>query len=120
MNNKGITLTALIITIVLMLILIGVTVAGIFPDITKVVSSSEREKEIARAAAVEEARDEWLVDLQYAEVLGVSAKELETLTQELKEQNIITEEEKSEIDLTGKITIADKIIIFDTTTEEEI
>ena len=115
MKNKGITIVALIVTIILMLILAGVMAVGVFPSLTTMISKSEREKEIARAEAVKEAKEEWIVDLQYAKELGYTGKSIVKLTEELIAQNLITDEEAEEIKLTWQVTIADRTIIFDDT-----
>lgn len=110
-RQKGITLIALIITIIVMLILVGVTVTtaingGLF-------KKAKEGKEGTRAEGIITKRDLWKVDkIAYNYAKGEKAQTLSEVLEELYQQSLITAEEKTTIENTGKITIAEKTIVF--------
>lgn len=110
-RENGITLIALIITIIVMLILVGVTVnvalnGGLF-DTTKKAAIE------TRAAEVDEKATEWKALRETDKYSGTTnAKPLEELLNELESQKLLTAEEKEEVLATGQVTIGSRIIVF--------
>ena len=113
-NNRGITLIALVITIIVLLILAGISITMLSGDngvLTKVTESREE----TRGGAVQEQRDLWKLEQtsdQYAKTQ--SAKSLATLLQELgpNGQKLLTVDEINTINETGQVTIGRKRIVF--------
>lgn len=109
-NKKGITLIALVVTIVVLLILAGVSVS-VVADKNGIIQNSQETKEQTRAAMVEKERDLWKLEGQIYQ--SDSEKEtLEKVLERLEKENTITKEEKQAILETGEVTIAGKNIIF--------
>lgn len=109
-NKKGITLIALVVTIVVLLILAGVSVS-VVTDKNGIIQNSQETKEQTRAAMVEKERDLWKLEGQIYQ--SDSEKEtLEKVLERLEKENTITKEEKQAILETGEVTIAGKAIIF--------
>lgn len=109
-NKKGITLIALVVTIVVLLILAGVSVS-VVTDKNGIIQNSQETKEQTRAAMVEKERDLWKLEGQIYQ--SDSEKEtLEKVLERLEKENTITKEEKQAILETGEVTIAGKTIIF--------
>lgn len=109
-NKKGITLIALVVTIVVLLILAGVSVS-VVADKNGIIQNSQETKEQTRAAMVEKERDLWKLEGEIYQ--SDSEKEtLEKVLERLEKENTITKEEKQAILETGEVTIAGKTIIF--------
>ena len=109
-NKKGITLIALVVSIVVLLILAGVSVS-VVADKNGIIQNSQETKEQTRAAMVEKERDLWKLEGQIYQ--SDSEKEtLEKVLERLEKENTITKEEKQAILETGEVTIAGKTIIF--------
>lgn len=109
-NKKGITLIALVVTIVVLLILAGVSVS-VVADKNGIIQNSQETKEQTRAAMFEKERDLWKLEGQIYQ--SDSEKEtLEKVLERLEKENTITKEEKQAILETGEVTIAGKTIIF--------
>lgn len=109
-NKKGITLIALVVTIVVLLILAGVSVS-VVADKNGIIQNSQETKEQTRAAMVEKERDLWKLEGQiYQNDSG--KRTLEEVLEKLEKEKAITEKEKQEILETGEVTIAGKNIIF--------
>lgn len=109
-NKKGITLIALVVTIVVLLILAGVSVS-VVTDKNGIIQNSQETKEQTRAAMVEKERDLWKLEGQIYQ--SDSEKEtLEKVLERLEKENTIAKEEKQAILETGEVTIAGKTIIF--------
>ncbi len=95
--QKGITLIALVITIIVLLILAGVSIATLTGDngiLTKASNASEE----TRGASVEEAVELWKTEHEinnYGSSIG--AQDLKKLVDDLMEQKLLTEEEKDKI-----------------------
>lgn len=103
-NKKGITLIALVVTIVVLLILAGVSVS-VVADKNGIIQNSQETKEQTRAAMVEKERDLWKLEGQIYQ--SDSEKEtLEKVLERLEKENTITKEEKQAILETGEVTIA--------------
>ena len=86
-TNSGITLIALVITIIVLLILAGVTIATLMGDNGILTKANEADIE-TRAATVEERKNLWKTEQKANNYLG------EDLTQELVELLDDLEEEK--------------------------
>lgn len=86
-NAKGITIIALVITIIVLLILAGVSIGTLTGD-DGIVTQTQTAAEESRGSSVEEARDLWLIDLEAGK-----EKSLEELLQELKEQDLLDDDE---------------------------
>lgn len=112
-GKKGITLIALVVTIVVLLILAGITISLVFSE-TGIITKAKLAKEETRGAAVEEARDMWELDKSLTQYVGGSSQSLDELLNNLEEQKTITAEEKTQIKETGSVTIGSRTITFNT------
>ena len=112
-EKRGITLIALVVTIVVLLILAGITISLVFSE-NGVVTKAKEAKEETRGAAVEEARDMWELDKSLTEYVGGSSQSLDELLDSLESQKQITAEEKAQIKETGSVTIGSRTITFNT------
>lgn len=111
-NEKAITLIALVITIIVLLILAGVSIATLTGD-NGILTQAKIAKEETRGGAVQEAKDLWEINKESDEISGTSTSQtLDELLADLKKQNQLTDEEISTIKETGKVTIGSKTIIF--------
>lgn len=119
-EEKGITLIALVITIIVLLILAGVTIATLTGD-NGILTQAGKAKEETRGASVEEAKDLWKINQKadnYTE--NGTAETLEELINNLVNQKLLTEDEKDQIlgndskgiEATYKVTIGSRLIIF--------
>ena len=114
-NNNGITLIALVITIIVLLILAGVTIATLTGENGILTRASEADME-TRGAAVEEEKNLWEANKianKYA------TGDVETLAELLERigpngSKLLTQEEIDEINETGKTTIGSRTIEFGT------
>ncbi len=104
-EKKGITLIALVVTIVVLLILAGITISLVFSE-NGVVTKAKLAKE--------ETRDMWELDKSLTQYVGGSSQSLDELLNNLEEQKTITAEEKAEIKETGSVTIGSRTITFNT------
>ena len=112
-GKRGITLIALVVTIIVLLILAGITISLVFSE-NGVVTKAKEAKEETRGAAVEEARDMWELDKSLTEYVGGSSQSLDELLDSLESQKQITAEEKAQIKETGSVTIGSRTITFNT------
>ena len=106
-NTRGITLIALVITIIVLLILAGVTIAALNGD-NGILTQTSNAKMETRGANVEEAKNLWLMEKKLN-----SAKSLDDVLEELREQGLLTDDEVIEIKRRGKIKIGSRTIIFE-------
>ena len=122
-RERGITLIALVITIIVLLILAGVSISLVLGDngvLTKATGAIVEN----RAAAVEEERDMWKADQEISNIVEGSspAETLEDLLERLgpNGQNILMEDEidriignaSKGIRATGQVTIGSRTIVF--------
>ena len=120
-NKKGITLIALVITIIVLLILAGVSIATLTGE-NGILTQANNSKVETRGAAVQEERDLWVADKEASKYSNGSAETLEQLINRLVEQNLLTEDEKDlilgndekGIEATGQVTIGSRTIVFGT------
>ena len=111
-REKGITLIALVITIIVLLILAGVTIATLTGD-NGILKKSNDAKEETRGASVEEAVELWKINKKtekYSE--GGTSQGLQELLDDLEKQKLITEKERETINDVGQITIGSRTIQF--------
>lgn len=110
--NQGITLIALVITIIVLLILAAISVATLTGE-NGIVTKATTAKEETRGGAVEEAKDLWKTEKEADNYdTNQTAKTLDGVLAELKEQKLLTDEEVATIKETGKVTIGSREIIF--------
>ena len=117
--NKGITLIALVITIIVILILAGVTITTLTGD-NGILTKATEAKEETRAGAVEEAKELWKIEKQANNKTNGST-EIQTVDElllNLKKQNLLTDKELEIIKETGEVKIGKRIIIFKLTLVE--
>ncbi len=96
-KTKGITLIALIITIIVLLILAGVSIATLTGE-NGILTRASKATDENRAASVEEAVDLWKINYQtnkYA--TSENIEDIKELVNDLVEQKLLTENEKDEI-----------------------
>lgn len=114
-KEKGITLVALIATVIIMLILLTVTVT-ISINNGGLIGKSRQAKEEARALEVDKAKELWLMGVEEDEEDEVNEeyKTLDELLKELKEKELLTDEEIDKINSSEKksITIGGRTITF--------
>ena len=119
-KNKGITLVALVITIIVLLILAGITITGIIGD-NGILTRATVAKENTRGASVEEARDLWKQNKKIDKSTGEwTSQSLAELIYDLVEKKLLTEEEmdiilgneEKNIEAQYAITIGNRTINF--------
>ncbi len=113
-ENKtlGITLVALVITIIILLILAGISISALTN--TGIFQKAKEAKENNRIASIEEQINLWLLNNEM-DSYGNSKdfKDLEDFTSDLVNNNLVTEKERQEVLTTGQITLNGKSIIFE-------
>ncbi len=111
-QNKGITLIALVITIIVLLILAAVTINTLTGENGIITRASDAEVE-TRAATVEERKNLWKTEKQTDDYIGEDTSQtLEELLDDLEEEELITAEERTQIEETGHVVIGNKDISF--------
>ncbi len=110
-ENKGITIVALVITIVIMLILLGVTVTVVIKG--DLIDTAKESNDETRYAQVLEQKEMWESEKLATDRFGAQAETLEEFVERLKKEKILTEEEGKQILELGFVTIAKKDILFD-------
>ena len=111
-NLKGITLVALVITIVILLILAGISISvitqtGLFEKVIQA-------KENNRIASIEEQLNLWHINNEvdsYED--NKNFKDIDDFTSDLVNENLLSEKERQEILTTGQITLNEKNIVFE-------
>lgn len=115
--QKGVTLIALIITIIVLLILAGITISFIMGDNGILNQATDASIE-TRAASVEERKDLWKAEQQTDKYTDeTTAKELEDLLNDLVEEKLLTDEEKQTVLNTEdhSVKIGSRNIVFGNT-----
>ena len=111
-RNKGITLIALVITIIVLLILATVSIATLTGE-NGILSQANKAKVETRGASVEEECNLWKVNQEMdKQTTEGTAQTLDELLDSLEERNLITAEERATIEETGEITIGSRTINF--------
>ncbi len=111
-QQKGITLIALIITIIVLLLLAAVTINTLTGENGIITRASDAEVE-TRAATVEERKNLWKTEKQTDDYIGEDTTQtLEELLDDLEDEELITAEERTQIEETGYVVIGSKEISF--------
>ena len=119
-KEKGITLIALVVTIVVLIILAGVSISMLAGE-NGIITQAQNSKEETRGGVVEEARDLWRADKQTDKLTNSdTAQTLDELLDDLVKEKLLSEEEKEEIKETGEVTIGSRTIEFDLVKKLEI
>lgn len=109
-SPKGITIVALVVTIVIMLILVGVTVTiAINGGLIGIAKDSKEETRYTQVLAEKEM---WEQEERPTERFGVKPETLEDLITRLVKEKLLTEKEAEEVRNNGMTTIAKKWIVF--------
>ncbi len=95
-NKRGITLIALIITIIVLLILAGITITMVVGD-NGVLSRAKESKEKTRAGQLQERIKLEIANNEIAKYSGEGAKTKEQVVEELKQEGLLTEEEATQL-----------------------
>ena len=118
--NKGITLIALVITIIVLLILAGISIAMLTGE-NGILTKGNDAKIETRGASVQEARDLWKINQEAdRHTENKTAQTLKELVEDLVSQALLTEEEKDQIlgneekgiEAKGEVTIGSRTIQF--------
>ena len=113
-STRGITLIALVITIIILLILAGISIASLTGD-NGILTKADTAKEENRAATIEEEKNLWKSNQVADQIIGeTKVQKLGELLEQLQKEELITEEEKDTIIVEGEITIGKKTIVFGT------
>lgn len=111
-GKSGITLIALVITIIVLLILAGISISSIIGE-NGIVEKTQKAKIETRIGKIKEERDLWLSDVDMDKQLNRNdAETLEELLNRLESENIISLEERKQIEINGYFTINSEDIIF--------
>ena len=117
-HNKGITLIALVITIIVLLILAGVTIATLAGE-NGILTNATAAREETRYATIKEEKDLWELNKLTDEQTGSgTAESREEVINRLYDNGTITKEERDTLLAGDAITVADKKISFGATLVE--
>ena len=120
-QEDGITLIALVVTIVVLLILAAVSI-GMLTGENGLITRAQDAAEETRGASVEEERDLWKANQALDEYTSASSESLPELINRLVNQGLLKENEKDQIlgneekgiEATGQVTIGSRTIVFGT------
>lgn len=120
-QEDGITLIALVVTIVVLLILAAVSI-GMLTGENGLITRAQEASEETRGASVEEERDLWKANQALDEYTSASSESLPELINRLVNQGLLKENEKDQIlgneekgiEATGQVTIGSRTIVFGT------
>lgn len=107
-SPKGITIVALIVTIVIMLILVGVTVTIAING--GLIGTAKDSKEETRYTQVLAEKEMWESEKRSTDRFGIQVETLEEFVNRLKGNKLLTEKEAEQAKQNLKVTIAKKII----------
>ncbi len=110
-KNKGITLMALVITIIVLLILAGISIVSLTGN-NGILEKTNISKEETRGATIEERKNLWKANQTVDTIIGKTTEKIANLLEELEEEALITTEERRIIEEDGQITIGNRTIIF--------
>lgn len=103
---------ALVITIIVLLILAGISILAIVGD-SGVVTKAKNAAEKTKLAQIEEILNLWKAEKEADKIIGENtAKNLDEVLKELENKNLINAEEKLQIENTGVLVIGGEIILF--------
>lgn len=112
-STRGITLIALVITIIILLILAGISIASLTGD-NGILTKADTAKEENRAATIEEEKNLWKSNQVADQIIGeTEVQKLGELLEQLQNEELITEEEKYTIIVEGEITIGKKLLFLE-------
>lgn len=109
-SPKGITIVALVVTIVIMLILVGVTVTIAING--GLIGTAKDSKEETRYTQVLAEKEMWEQEERPTERFGIKSETLEDLITRLENGKLLTKKEADEVRKDGMTTIAKKWIVF--------
>jgi hypothetical protein len=110
-KNKGITLIALIVTIVVLLILAGVSIAMLTGE-NGIIAQANNAKESNRGGEVKETVDLAVTENEMANYTGETKKTRAEVIQELYDNGKLTDEEVEELESSNVIKIGNVTIDF--------
>lgn len=111
-KNKGITLIALVITIIVLLILAGITITTLAGN-NGILTKSDMAQEETRGATVEEIKNLWKMEQSSDKFIEENnAQTLDEVLDSLESDGLITPEEKIIIKEDGEVTIGSRTIVF--------
>lgn len=112
-KNFGITLIALVVTIVVLLILAATSISMLTGE-NGVITQAQNAKEETRGGTVQEERDLWMQERNLAQKTGETQKSMEEILEELKEKRLLSDEEVQIIknDENNEIKIGSRVISF--------
>ena len=109
-SPKGITIVALVVTIVIMLILVGVTVTIAING--GLIGTAKDSKEETRYTQVLAEKEMWEQEERPTERFGIKSETLEDLITRLENEKLLTKKEAEEVRKDGMTTIAKKWLVF--------
>lgn len=111
-RSRGITLIALVITIVVLIILAGISIVILIGD-NGLIARTIETKEESRGATVAEEAEFWRSTIHIAEYGNSDTETLQEILERLKNQKLLTEDEVNHIlNVNREITIGSKVISF--------
>ena len=111
-TQKGITLIALVITIIVLLILAGVSIAMLTGE-NGILTQANKAALETRGASVEEAKDIWEANKAMDKnTSNPTAQTLAELVADLEEQGLLINDEPEQVLTTGQVTIGSRTIVF--------
>ena len=112
-EKKGITLIALVVTIVVLLILAAVSISMLGGE-NGIITQAQNAKEETRGGEVEEERNLWMTEITMSKATGETVQSMEEKLEELKNKGLLSEEEVNAIlaDEENSIQIGSKNISF--------
>ncbi len=119
-NNKGITLIALAVTIIVILILAGISINLIFGE-NSIIKQAKKSKEENRGGSVEEYCNLWKSNIKLDTETGFSTSQtLDELLNDLKVKKLLYDNEIEKIQNDGNITIGSHNINFNLEDNDEL
>ena len=109
-NQRGITLIALVVTIIVLLILAGITINLAFNS-NGILNRAGQAKESLRQAQIKELIDLWKFDNEIGNKTSTDVKPLSQVIKDLKDAKLITPEEEEQLKNEGTITIGKETIV---------
>lgn len=109
-SPKGITIVALVVTIVIMLILVGVTATIAING--GLIGTAKDSKEETRYTQVLAEKEMWEQEERPTERFGIKSETLEDLITRLENEKLLTKKEAEEVRKDGMTTIAKKWLVF--------
>lgn len=111
--EKGITLIALVVTIVVLLILAGISINAVLGN-NGLITRAKDAKDATKYASVRDEYDLYKASKDMDKLIGTSTTEtFEQFITKLESNGTITSEDKTQIETEGKLTIGNYEIIFE-------